>query len=167
MCEEKAAVGLEDAAEREELGEGLTEGGGADAAGLAELASCHGPVGGAENLLDALRGGRTVRSRSRRRQRGVGRGGDAQGKRVSVLVKLEGERGDGRSGAVLDGEGQAVLGAAEIEVAVAPFMLSRPLCCVDWCSRGEWSLWVPPTAHNGRGAVPRPWRFSAARRSPC
>lgn len=132
MCEEKAAVGVEDAAEREELGEPLAEGGGADAAGLAELASCHGPVGGAENLLDALFRRRTVRSWRRSRRRRVGGGGDAQCERVSVLVKLEGERGDGRSGAVLDGEGQAVLGAAEIEVAVAPCVkLGRAAECLS------------------------------------
>ncbi len=90
MCEEQAGVGLEDAAEREELGERLAEVGGADAAGVAELAASHGLAGGAEDLLDALFWRRTVRSRRRSRERRVGGGGDAQGERGAMLVKLEG-----------------------------------------------------------------------------
>jgi hypothetical protein len=67
MCEEKAGVGLEDAAEREELGERLAEGGSADAASIAELAAGQRSVGGAEGLFDALLRGRPVRSRRGRR----------------------------------------------------------------------------------------------------
>ena len=116
-----ALVGLAEAAGSGEGSEALVEGGGADAAACAQFGKRQWMVDVGERGRDAL-----VDGTGHRRLR-LARFADFEREGVGALSEFECHGGHGRSGAVLDGQGDiaAVAGiavAAEVEVGIAPGM---------------------------------------------
>ena len=114
-------VGLAEAAGGGEGGEALVEGGGADAAARAQLGERQRAVDIGECGSDAL-----VDGTGSRRLRGS-RFDDLERESVGALSEFECHAGHGRSGAVLDGQGDiavfaGIAVAAEVEVGIAPGM---------------------------------------------
>ena len=112
-------VGLAEAAGGGEGGEALVEGGGADAAPRAQLGERQRAVDIGECGSDAL-----VDGTGSRRLRGS-RFDDLEREGVGALREFECHAGHGRSGAVLDGQGDiaafaGIAVAAEVEVGIAP-----------------------------------------------
>ena len=114
-------VGLAEAAGGGEGGKTLVEGGGADAAARAQLGERQRAVDIGECGSDAL-----VDGTGSRRLRGS-RFDDLERESVGALSEFECHAGHGRSGAVLDGQGDIaafaeIAVAAEVEVGIAPGM---------------------------------------------
>ena len=112
-----AADGLLDAALCGERGKRLTDIGRAHAAGVPELRERQRPIGVRQDVRELV----DRRGRRWRRWWGRRRVDDLQGERVADAAEGEGERVlGGRRGAMLDGEQEAVVNAAQIEIRVAP-----------------------------------------------
>ena len=107
----------------DEVGEDLTEGRGAHAAGGAQRRDGEGRGGGGEGAFDAgVRG---------RRRAGFGRRGvvdDGEREGLAGLVQREGEVAARGGGAVLDREGDRGADVPQVEIGVPPVRLSRALC---------------------------------------
>jgi hypothetical protein len=114
-------VGLAEAAGGGKGGEALVEGGGADAAACAQFGEWQRAVDVGERSRDAL-----VEGSGSRRLRGS-RFDDLERESIGALSEFERHAGHGRSGAVLDGQGNiaifaGIVVAAEVEVGIAPGM---------------------------------------------
>lgn len=97
-------------------GERLADMGGADATGVAKLDEGQRPIRVGEYVFEPVDGRGTT---GRRDRRGVD---DRERERVAGGAERERDAGLRRRGAVFDGEEQAVVGATEVEVGVAPGM---------------------------------------------
>lgn len=148
-AERVAGGGLEDRLLAGEFAEGVAESGGAHVASGAELAEREWHAGLGEDVADPIT--RRVGDGA-----GVSRGGgrrrraDDECERGAVGVEVQWQAFGRASGAVLDGEGELLALAGEVEVRVAPVMLSPPLCGVQWRSGAAGRAMRRRTAHNGR-----------------
>ena len=109
--------GFDDDSGRDHGGEAFVEGGGTNAAGRAQLGEWARLAGVGENRGDALIDGVLLDGVI-----GLEVGLDGpQGEGVIALGEFERDAGDGRGGAMLDGERDAIVGvAAEVEVGITP-----------------------------------------------
>jgi len=95
-------------------GKSFVEGGVAHPTEPAQLRKRHGAGGGFERLRDTLIDGLRLR-------RGFGGGGtQLQRESLAALGELEADGWERGGGAMLDGEGEIVIGAAHVQVRVAP-----------------------------------------------
>ncbi len=109
-----AFVGLGNAAGGGEGGEALVQGGGADAAAPAQFGERHGGGDVGKCCGDALV------DRGRGWGGRLGRVDDLQGEGGPALAERDGDGGERRRGAMLDGQRQVIAVAAQIEVGIAP-----------------------------------------------
>jgi hypothetical protein len=105
-------IGLADAAGGGEGGEAFVQGSGADAAAPAQFGERHGAIGKSSGDALVERGGGW--------RRRIGRLDDLQGEGRPALGKCDGDGGERRRGAMLDGEREVIAIAAQTEIGIAP-----------------------------------------------
>jgi len=103
-----------------EGGEAFVQGGGADAAGAAQRGEGHGAVAVGQCCGDAFVERAWARSGGLSTCRSLGRVDGLQSEGGPVLGQRDGDWGERRCGAMLDGEGEVIAVAAQIEVGIAP-----------------------------------------------